>query len=1593
MSMATLLDAPKPPSPAKVEEFVEKQLRAARRRVRVLDFFMAGLSLAVGSLLFFFAVQLVDRYVETPRGTGWAVLAGYAALASGFVYLVLFRPSRRQINPYFAARQVEQNVPNAKNSLVTWVDFEQDNQLPGSIRSAIGHKAARDLKQVDLNRAIENRKVLWLGIAAGVLAAANVVVGFLPPTRTELTIEEPKNGDITVFNNQDVAFRVHVTGRVPGANDADAVRLRMWYNPDDPETYEDRPLKQVEGERRKFTLIVPAKQVRFGFRYKILAGNTQTPEYTVTCKIIPEFTGFEVNYEYPAYLKREPQTTNDPNLLAPYGSTATLVVSTNREVKHGHIEIEGQARTLDGQLIEGRPDAIQFSVPIEKEGFYRIWFTTPEGDKNQDPARLRLGVIDPKPVFRTFDLDYEYPAYLRFKPMSVKEVREPEIEAPRGSKVVMTAKTSRGVQDAKIELNGQTIAGEKVPDQPMWLRFKLPALDKDGTAKITFTPTTSEGPSTARSISVRALIDQAPVVEITKPKEDEVQLPANGTLELEGLATDDHGVDKLTLRMKVIGNEDRDLKEKPYRRGMSFLRKEDNSWPTRVEYKDFVKLPDLLMEKNPNWRAGPGTKIEYWLEAFDNCAVPEPNRNESKHKFLTVTAPAAKPDEQRKIDQQNMRDEANQQRHEKKQDQQNANEKRDVQQPPPKGAEPDKNQGAPEPKKGEPGAKGDMNPPMEGMPPDKGPEGDPDHDKQTDQVKEAIKKADQERKPGDVKPDTRPDPNAKLDPGEVRPEPKKDAGGPPPAEDRTPKTDPNQPMMGEPGAGASRPGNIDKSKEDKSESKPDESKPNMSPEKGDTKPSFGGASSDASKDKPEPKDAPMPGMPPKEQVDKGTAHDKPKTDSKEPKSGDKAEPSATKPEKDVASSDTKKPSGDPGSAGDKTPPNAGAEKPRERPDAGGNKPEPKKDEVADAGGSRKGPMDMNDAGGDKPSKPMGPMDEQARGGSKGGPREPGNENNEQGDLDRELGELDREINSKNPKLDDRKKSNIERAMREKENREQIRKKLDDLEKQADDENDRLKKKKAQDMRAAAEKAANDYDNEKPTQENVEKMANKLASNDPKDRKEGEQRANDWDKDPQTREQVKKEVDELKKKDRNAGEKAEDAMKKAETARNQPGMGDQKLDEKQLKDIAKDLNGMDEKAKADAKDKLEKMMQDPKTAKEAKEKLEQMAKNATDLKEKENLQNAAKEAGKMSGDLAQKNPPMPKDGQVDPKALEDAAKKLASGDPKVKQEAMDKLKEMAKDPKTAKEMQDKLKEMAQNAKSPEDKKAMEDAAKQAEQMAKDMGKQETPKLNPDELKDLAQKLAGDDPKAKEEAQKKMQEMMKDPKAKEEARKMLEEMAKNMKNTPEDQKALEDAMKEMAKNQPPNTDSNDLADLAKEFDKMDPKAKEELKKKFEEEMKDPKKREELKKKAEEMAKNSTPEQKKQLNEMLKQLGGPDYIDDGKPDPADPRNKLKAAELVLDKFKRDGIGEKLNWTDEQVAKWIKDQEAVINALRNQVQKGDWGPDRTKRPAVGSGIVKPDLGAKDGNDGLRGGKYAPPSGYVDPYKKLLGGSAEPKK
>ena len=128
------------------------------------------------------------------------------------------------------------------------------------------------------------------------------------------------------------------------------------------------------------------------------------------------------------------------------------------------------------------------------------------------------------------------------------------------------------------------------------------------------------------------------------------------------------------------------------------------------------------------------------------------------------------------------------------------------------------------------------------------------------------------------------------------------------------------------------------------------------------------------------------------------------------------------------------------------------------------------------------------------------------------------------------------------------------------------------------------------------------------------------------------------------------------------------------------------------------------------------------------------------------------------------------------------------------------------------------------------------------------------------------------------------------------------------------------------------------------------------------------------------------------MMQQLGG-DFPDlEGKPDPADPRNKLKAAELLLDKFKKNITDEEFEERLELDARsrsteWMKDQEAddrrPAEAGREGrlAYRGTAARDRRRSGRRGR-LRSSSTGRRERLH--RGGRYAPPSGLRRPVQEV---------
>jgi hypothetical protein len=568
--MATDLGQSRATPTAKYEVIVTEQLGRAERRIRTLDLTAALLGFLAGSCAYAVLMVVCDRWLDLfapARILAWLIYLVAAAVYLGYTVV---RPLRRQVNPYYAARRVEETLPGSKNSLVNWLDLRDEKVLP-AIRGAVGQRAARDLGRADIDQAISGRRAKWAGTVAAVLAGCFLVCLFLvgpgpffyrlarafapfavsgqPPTRTQLTMINPPEGDATVAVGRPVTLTVNVEGKVPDPKKPDALKLHLRY--DESEPYQERPLQPDSG--REWSATVSAYDVQNGFLYKITGGDAATPEYRVSVRSTPLISDFLATYQFRAYTGRVEEVRRLRKIAALRGTTVVLRVRTNRTVQEAALDFDGKdgRQTLRGERLAGEPQTFQVVFPLDQSGSYRLRFTSTDGETYTD------------------------------------SLAHPVVAFP----------------------------------------------------------------------------DEAPKVELTVPGKD-LRLPANGVLQLEGMATDDVGVKSITLRMQV--KDGLRLQAKPYRSDDK-IRLPAGGYPLKLAYKDFVELPQVKTETGEPFQLKPGMELEYWLEASDACDFPAPHVTESKRYLVQVIEPT-KDEKQRQQERQQAQNE--QKKHEEKQDQQ-----------------------------------------------------------------------------------------------------------------------------------------------------------------------------------------------------------------------------------------------------------------------------------------------------------------------------------------------------------------------------------------------------------------------------------------------------------------------------------------------------------------------------------------------------------------------------------------------------------------------------------------------------------------------------------------------------------------------------------------------------------------------------------------------------------------------------------------------------------------------------------------------------------------------------------------------------------
>ncbi|HZY91045.1 MAG TPA: DUF4175 family protein, partial [Gemmataceae bacterium] len=297
-------------------------------------------------------------------------------------------------------------------------------------------------------------------------------------------------------------------------------------------------------------------------------------------------------------------------------------------------------------------------APIDVQNGF--WYKVAGGDCETREYRVN---VRSAPLITGFEAGYHYRPYVA----RVDEVRtERKLEALRGTEVTVLVRTNRALKEARLDFEGQqsgpkSLAGERLAEDGRAFRVRL-VLDEPGQYRVLFTSQDGETYADPKQYPVAVLADRPPKVELTKPGQD-VRLPANAALQLEGRASDDVGVKSLTLRAQVVGGPK--LKAKPYRSDDK-LRLPGGGYPQALDYKDFVDLGKVQAEDGAALPLKAGMELEYWLEAADACDCPKPNVAESKRYKVLIAEPEKDQQKQRQQQQQAQQE---QQQHEQKQDQ------------------------------------------------------------------------------------------------------------------------------------------------------------------------------------------------------------------------------------------------------------------------------------------------------------------------------------------------------------------------------------------------------------------------------------------------------------------------------------------------------------------------------------------------------------------------------------------------------------------------------------------------------------------------------------------------------------------------------------------------------------------------------------------------------------------------------------------------------------------------------------------------------------------------------------------------------------
>ena len=399
-----------PPPAQTAWRLLEGRMEGVRRRHR-LKFVTAGLCLGLAVFASaFLGFSLVDVLFKLSTSSRVFWLAGTLGGLLAVVFLAVARPWARLGGAAPIAREVEGAFPQLEEQLSTAIEYGRNGQLAAQTSSpelvgALIERADERSAPLDLARTVRWKRVAWVALLA-VVAAAGVALyarlsprlfqatwnRFLRPTSevtapTLTVIQDVYPGARAEYQEVPVETSVPVTvtleGRLP-----DFTILAVQMGGAGEVRWEERVMERGEDGKYRFTL----RRLLDGVRYKVRAGDAESPEYTMSVYREPQIDELAARLDFPVYTGKAPETLppGQGDIKALRGTKVTLRFKANTELATAQATFESGRVPAQARL-EGRLGELSFHV--DQTDRYQISIQDHKQRAHSSPTLYRVQAL------------------------------------------------------------------------------------------------------------------------------------------------------------------------------------------------------------------------------------------------------------------------------------------------------------------------------------------------------------------------------------------------------------------------------------------------------------------------------------------------------------------------------------------------------------------------------------------------------------------------------------------------------------------------------------------------------------------------------------------------------------------------------------------------------------------------------------------------------------------------------------------------------------------------------------------------------------------------------------------------------------------------------------------------------------------------------------------------------------------------------------------------------------------------------------------------------------------------------------------------